>query len=139
LQDEACAVRARIVHRAFRRAGALNDRTTKGKHMRKPLALVVAAAVTLGSTFTLAPSPVSAAPLGVNALAVKESVPDDVIDAGWRRHRGAAFAGLALGIIGLAIAHEAYRHQRKHHYYGYYGGYYGPPPCIRKHGAWYCR
>ncbi|MEX2127777.1 MAG: hypothetical protein WD871_05985 [Xanthobacteraceae bacterium] len=107
--------------------------------MKKPLAIGVAAAIALGSTFSIgAPSPASAMPLGTNALAVKESAPSDVIDVHrWRRHRGAAFAGLALGVIGAIIAHDAYRrHHRRHHYYY---GYYGPPPCIRRHGVVYCR
>jgi lipid-binding SYLF domain-containing protein len=108
--------------------------------MKKPLAIGVAAAIALGSTFSIgASSPANAMPLGLNALAVKDAAQSDVIDVHWRRHRrGAAFAGLALGVIGAIIAHDAYRRHHRRHYYGSYG-YYGPPPCIRRHGVVYCR
>lgn len=110
--------------------------------MRKPIALGVAAAIALGSALSVgAPAPVAAAPVSTSTVAVKEAAPDDVINVHrrWRRHSGAAFAGLALGVIGAIIAHEAYRkrHRRHYHYAPY--GYYYPPACIRRHGVLYCR
>jgi hypothetical protein len=115
---------------------------------RKPVAVAVAAAIALSGAFALgSTATVNAAPLSVSQTAVKEAAPDNVTNV-HRRHRhygGHAVAGLALGIIGAAIAHKAYRrHHRHHHHYGYHphyygGGYYGSPGCIRRHGAWYCR
>ncbi|MCC6946250.1 MAG: hypothetical protein IT539_00650 [Bradyrhizobiaceae bacterium] len=85
-------------------------------------------------------APAMAAPLSMNAAALTEAAPSDVIEVR-RRHRhrsGAIVAGLALGVIGSIIAHEAYRRHYRRHYYPY--GYYEPyPRCIRRHGAWYCR
>ena len=109
--------------------------------MRKPLAIGVAAAISLGSIFSVGvSSPAVAAPVNSSTLALKEAAPDNVIDVHrrWRRHRGAAVAGLALGIIGAIIAREAYRDRRRHYYY------YDPYPypyrrCIRRYGAVYCR
>ena len=110
----------------------------------RSLAIGVAAAISLGGAFALgATSPAQAAPLSVNALALKEAAPENVIDVHRRsrRYGGHAFAGLALGVIGAVIAHQAYkdsRRYRRRHYYQPYG-YYGPPSCIRKYGAVYCR
>lgn len=111
---------------------------------RKPVAAAVAAVVALGGAFALgSTTPVNAAPFAISQTAVKEAAPDNVIDVR-RRHRhygGHAVAGLALGIIGAAIAHKAYRRHHRHHYHhGYHPHYYyGAPSCIRRHGAWYCR
>lgn len=114
---------------------------------RKPVVAAVATAIALGGAFALgSTAPASAAPLAVSHTAVKEAAPDNVIDVR-RRHRhrhwhgGHAVAGLALGVIGAAIAHKAYRRHHRHHYHrGYYHPhYYGAPSCIRRHGAWYCR
>lgn len=86
----------------------------------------VAAAIALSGAFALGTTaPASAAPLSISQTAVKEAAPDNVIDVR-RRHRhygGHAVAGLALGIIGAAIAHRHYkRHHRRHyHYYPHYG------------------
>jgi hypothetical protein len=128
-----------------RRRGRSRREEIMGTQTRKPIAIGLAAAIALGSGIaSWTPSSASAAPLASNQLAVKEAAPDDVIDVRrWRRHHsGAAFAGLALGVIGAIIAHEAYRrHHRRHYYYaphGYYG-YYGAPACIRRHGLLYCR
>lgn len=116
------------------------------KVRKKSLAIGVAAALSLGGAFALgATAPTHAAPLSVNALALTEAAPENVTEVRrrWRRSRsGHAIAGLALGIIGTAIAaHQYDRYHRKRyrrHYYQPYG-YYGPPPCIRRHGAVYCR
>lgn len=109
--------------------------------MRKPLAIGVAAAIALGSISSIGvPGPAVAAPVNSSALALKEAVPDNVVDVHkrWRRHRGAAVAGLALGIIGSIIAREAYRKRHRRHYY--YEPYpYAYPHCIRRHGLVYCR
>jgi hypothetical protein len=104
----------------------------------------VAAAISLSGAFALgATGPAQAAPLSVNALALKEAAPENVVDVRRRRHYGGhAVAGLALGIIGAVIAHQAYKDSRRyhrHHYYQPHGYYYGPPSCIRKYGAVYCR
>ena len=120
--------------------------TTINNRARKPAAVSVAAAIALTSVFALgSTAPVNAAPLSISQTAVKEAAPDNVIDVR-RRHRhygGHAIAGLALGIIGAAIAHQAYKRHHRHHYHHHYGyapyGYYGAPSCIRRHGAWYCR
>jgi hypothetical protein len=112
---------------------------------KRSLAIGVAATIALGGAFALgATSPVQAAPLSVNAIALKDAAPANVIDVRRRSRRhygGHAIAGLALGVIGAVIAHQAYkdhRRHRRHHYYQPYG-YYGPPSCIRKYGAVYCR
>jgi hypothetical protein len=113
---------------------------------RRPVAVAVAAAIALSGAFALgSTASVNAAPFSVSQAAVKEAAPDNVTNV-HRRHRhygGHAVAGLALGIIGAAIAHKAYKRHYRHHHYGYhphyYGGYYGAPGCIRRHGAWYCR
>jgi hypothetical protein len=111
----------------------------------RSLAIAVAATMTLSGAFALgATSPTQAAPLSVNAAALTDAVPENVIDVrrrGRRHYGGHAIAGLALGVIGAVIAHQAYkdhRRHRRHHYYQPYG-YYGPPSCIRKYGAVYCR
>jgi hypothetical protein len=65
---------------------------------KKSLAIGVAAALSLGGAFALgATAPTQAAPLSVNALALKEAAPENVTEVRrrWRRHRrGAAVAGL---------------------------------------------
>ena len=109
----------------------------------RSLAIGVAAAISLGGAFALgATSPSQAAPLSVNALALKEAAPENVIDVHRRRYyRNHAVAGLALGVIGAVIAHKIYKDRRRHyqrHYYQPYG-YYGSPSCIRQYGAIYCR
>jgi hypothetical protein len=111
-----------------------------GTQTRKPIAVALAGAIALGGGIAAMPGAASAAPLISNQLAVKEAAPSDVIDVRrWRRHRGAAIAGLALGVIGAIIAHDAYRrHHRRHYYYQPYGYYYAPA-CIRRHGLVYCR
>lgn len=106
---------------------------------RKPIALSLAAAIAVGSGFVPGSyGTANAAPLSTNALALKEAAPSDVIDVRrWRRHRsGAAFAGVALGIIGGVIAARQYdRYHRRHYgYYEpnyYYGGY--APRAYRHH------
>jgi len=111
----------------------------------RSLAIGVAAAISLSSAFAIgAANPSQAAPLSVNALALKEAAPENVIDVHRRRYRGShAFAGLALGVIGAVIAHKAYkdsrRHRRHYYYHQQYGYYYGAPSCIRRHGLVYCR
>ena len=92
---------------------------------RKPVALAVAAAVALGGSFALgATAPASAAPLSINQMMLKEAVPgDNVIEVG-RRRTGRVIAGMALGIIGAAIAHKAYRHHYRHHHRHHYRPYY---------------
>jgi len=99
---------------------------------QKPIATGLVVAIALGAT--LAPGvngTANAAPLSINSPALKEAVPDNVIDV--RRYRGygwgggAAVAGLALGFMGAAIAARQYDR-----YYGYgpgygYGPYYGTP------------
>ena len=89
----------------------------------KPIAAGLTAAVALGAVLVPGGSS-SAAPLSTSSQAVKEAVPNDVIDV--RRYRGygwgggAAVAGLALGIMGAAIASRRYDP-----YYGpYYAGAY---------------
>jgi hypothetical protein len=81
--------------------------------MHKSLSLAVAVAI--GTT--AAPSHVSqsnAGPIPTAMAAVKTAVPEDVIEV--RNRGGAIFAGVALGLIGAAIAGN-----------GYYGsGYYYP-------------
>jgi hypothetical protein len=86
---------------------------------RKSIAIGLAAAITLGSG--IATGTVSAAPLAGNQLAVKEAAGSDVIDVHSRRHRnGAAFAALALGVVGAVIAHQEYKRYRKRHRYDHY-------------------
>jgi hypothetical protein len=110
----------------------------------RSLAIGVAASIAFGGAFAVgATSPAQAAPLSINAIALKDAAPGNVIDVHkrYRRYGGHAVAGLALGVIGAVIAHQAYkdsRRYRRHHYYQPYG-YYGPPSCIRKYGAVYCR
>jgi hypothetical protein len=101
--------------------------TTKS---RKSIAIGLAGAIALGGG--LAAGTATAAPLAGNQLAVKEAAPGDVVDVHYRRHRnGAAFAALAIGVIGAVIAHQEYKRYRKRHryYYGHgpyaYGPYYG--------------
>jgi hypothetical protein len=112
---------------------------------KKSLAIAIAATITLGGAFALgATSPSQAAPLSVNAMALKDAAPGNVIDVrrrGRRYYGGHAVAGLALGVIGAVIAHQIYKDQRRHYrnHYQPYGYYYGPPSCIRKYGAVYCR
>jgi hypothetical protein len=108
---------------------------------RKTIAAIVAAGIALGTALPIG-TPALAAPVSSNSLALKEAVPDDVVPVHrrWRGHHGAAFAALALGVIGAAIAHHEYKRYRRHHYYDYgYYGYYAYPPCIRRHGILYCR
>ncbi len=70
----------------------------------------------------------SAAPLSTSSHAMKQAVPNDVIDV--RRYRGygwgggAAFAGLALGVMGAAIASRRYGPYYGPHYGPYYAGAY---------------
>ncbi len=117
---------------------ALHSRTA-----RKPLALGIAAAIALGGAFVPgASAPAAAAPLSINQLAVKEAAPDNTIEVRRRSRRGGAVvAGLALGIIGAAIAAQAYDRHHRRYYRAYHphGYYYGPPACIRKYGRVYCR
>jgi hypothetical protein len=93
---------------------------------KTPVAIALSAAIALGSFGTSGVA--TAAPLATNAQALKEAAPSDVVDVRrWRRHRGAAVAGLALGIIGAAIVAREYD-RRHREYYGYYDHpqyYYG--------------
>jgi hypothetical protein len=126
------------------RGSEAGEESSMSTMTNRSLAMGVAAAISLGGSFALgATGPAQAAPLSVNALALKEAAPKNVVDVHRRsrRYGGHAFAGLALGVIGAVIAHQAYkdsRRYRRHHYYQPYG-YYGPPSCIRKYGAVYCR
>lgn len=90
--------------------------TTKS---RKSIAIGLAAAITLGSGAAVGSA--IAAPLAANQLAVKDAASSDVVDVHYRRHRnGAAFAALAIGVIGAVIAHREYkRYRKRHHYYDY--------------------
>ena len=95
----------------------------------KPIAAGLTVAITLGAA--LAPGgTANAALLSSNALAVKDAVPNNVIDVHRRYYRGygwgggAAVAGLALGFMGAAIAS---RHYGYGPYYGY-GPHYGYGP-----------
>lgn len=99
---------------------------------KKPIAIGLAAAIAAGSLFVPGVTGVAAAaPLSTNAQALKEAAPSDVIDVRrWRRNRGAAIAGLALGVVGAAIVAREYdrRHRRHYGYYDYPHYYGGPSP-----------
>jgi len=97
---------------------------------QKMLATGLVAAIALGANFVGgATGTASAAPLSINSPSLKEAVPNDVIDVRRRWYRGygggAAVAGLALGIMGAAIAARQY--DRYGPYYGSYGPYYAAP------------
>jgi hypothetical protein len=97
---------------------------------RKPIAIGLAAAIALaGGIASGMPGSASAAPLGANQSAVKDAVTGDVINVHRRGYRnGAAFAALAIGVIGAVIAHQEYKRYRKRHQY-YYAPYaYYPYP-----------
>jgi hypothetical protein len=99
-----------------------------GNRARKPIAVGIAAVIALSGAFALGTTaPVNAAPLSISQTAVKEAAPDNVIDVRRRRYRsGHAIAGLALGIIGTALAYKYHRDYHRHHYHRHYyhGGYY---------------
>ena len=81
--------------------------------MHKSLSL--AAAVAIGTAAALSHvSQSNAGPIPLAMAAVKTAVPEDVIEV--RNRGGAIFAGLALGLIGAAIAGNSY----------YGSGYYYP-------------
>jgi hypothetical protein len=105
--------------------------TTKTK---KAIAIGLAAAITLGGGLV---ARASAAPLAGSQLAVKEAVSSDVIDVRHRRYRhGAAFAALAIGVIGAVIAHQEYkRYRKRHHYHGYPYAYRSYPYQGYPHGS----
>jgi hypothetical protein len=93
----------------------------------KPIAAGLTAAIALGAA--LAPGgTANAAPLSASSQAVKNAAPSDVIDV--RRYRGygwgggAAVAGLALGIMGAAIAARRYDYGPYYGYGPYYAGAY---------------
>ena len=125
----------------------------RSKTARTPLALGAAAAISLAGTLALGvATPADAAPLSISQTAVKEAAPDNVIDVGRRRYRsGHAIAGLALGIIGTALAYKHYRDHHRHHHHYYHGGYYphhgyrGGCYMLRSHNhrnsavSWRCR
>lgn len=120
---------------------------------KKSIALSAASIIALGGAFALsATNPASAAPIGLNALALTEAAPSNVVDVrkrrgrsfrghrgfrghrAWRGHRhhgGHAIAGLALGIIGAGIASSYYPYGYGYGpYCGYRYGYrYGYPYC----------
>jgi hypothetical protein len=83
-------------------------------------------AITLTAAVTLATIDGSAAgPLPVDTLAVKAAAPTDVVGVRYR-HGGAVAAGIALGLIGAAIASQYY-HYPPYPPYPPYAYYYGPP------------
>lgn len=113
---------------------------------KKTVALGAASVIALAGALALgATNSASAAPIGSNALALKEAAPSNVEDVrrrgrggwhrghrGWRGHRGHrgwrgnhAVAGLALGIIGAGVASHYWGHYPygyyPHHRYHYYG------------------
>lgn len=90
----------------------------------KAVVIGIAGAITLTAL-----TPAWAVPVMSSTATVKAAMPDQITDVRYRRyHRGygggAAFAGLAFGLIGSAIAASQYRQS-----YGYYGQpyYYGSP------------
>ena len=103
------------------------------KKLRSAIALGLAGALTVGAA-----SPSLSGPLPTVTASVAAAAPDHVTDVYWR-HRGwgwggAAFGGLALGLIGAGIAASAYPRYYYYDpypypYYGYYGPYaYAPRP-----------
>jgi hypothetical protein len=94
----------------------------------------VAIGVTAALTMTVL-SPAFAAPVLSSTATLKTAAPERATDVRYRRGYGggAAFAGLALGLIGAAAAASAYRG------YGYYGGgpYYGSPYGYAPYGYGY--
>lgn len=109
--------------------------------LKTPIALALGGAIAVSSVVPLG-APAVAAPLSMNAAALTEAAPNDVINVHrrYRRHRdGAIIAGLALGVIGAVLAHKHYKRYHRYHY-GHYGPYYHAyPRCIRKYGDWWCR
>lgn len=91
------------------------------------LVFTVAAAMTIGAVTSSA-----AGPLPVNAAGLKSVAPNDVVIV--RARRGQALvAGIALGLIGTAIAASAAEH-------GYYYGpvyYYAPYPPVYYYPPYY--
>jgi len=59
----------------------------------------------------------------VDTVTARAATPQDIVEV--RHHGGALFAGLALGLIGAAVADSYYRHHS--YYYPYYDPYYYPP------------
>jgi hypothetical protein len=98
---------------------------------RKSIAIGLAAAITLGSGVTAGTA--IAAPLAANQLALKDAAASDVVNVHRRGHRnGAAFAALAIGVIGAVIAHQEYkRHRKRHHHHYHPYAYHAHPYAYR--------
>jgi hypothetical protein len=91
--------------------------------MRKSISIAIA--VTIGATAALSHvNRSNAGPLPTALAAVKTAVPEDVIEV--RNRGGAIFAGLALGLIGAAIAGNSY--YGSGYYYPAYPYSYSPYP-----------
>jgi hypothetical protein len=87
--------------------------------LKSAVALGLAGALALGSA-----SPTLSAPLPTATASIAAAAPDHVTDVRHRRAAGAAFAGIALGLIGAGIAASTYP---RYYYDPYpYSGYYGP-------------
>jgi hypothetical protein len=90
--------------------------------LKSAVALGLAGAIALGSA-----SPTLSAPLPTATASIAAAAPDHVTDVRYRHRRGgAAFAGIALGLIGAGIAASTYPRYYYDPYPYPYDGYYGP-------------
>jgi len=90
--------------------------------MRKYISCAMAAMLVAAATLSAVKTS-TASIFPVDTVTSKAAAPQDVVHV--RHGGGALFAGLALGLIGAAIADSYYR---PHYYPSYYPYYYRPYP-----------
>jgi hypothetical protein len=110
-----------------------------GAIMKKLMGYAMATAIASVAILTHSTTIATAGPLPINPTAIKAAAPNDLLDAHYyhRHYRGGAVAaGLALGLLGAAIASGGYAYPGPYYYYppypyypayGYYGPYWGGP------------
>ena len=86
--------------------------------MRRYISCSMAAILGVAATLSAANTS-TAGVLPVDAVTAKAAASQNIVEV--RHHGGALFAGVALGLLGAAVADSYYRH----HYY--YHPYYYPP------------
>jgi hypothetical protein len=104
--------------------------------MRKFVSGAMGAVIGVTATLTAVNSS-TAGVFPVDTATTKAAAPQDIVNV-YYRGGGALFAGLALGLVGAAIA-GSYYYAPPYYYPGYYPGYVYAPSPYPYYGSYYGR